>query len=230
MLIRASTSAPPETTRHYLEFRHAPLALSVPIISNKMHLYSMNHAVEEPAGDCCLYPPIPGIVTVVEHGLGGWESLNEIMADAEYQSRIRPDEEHMVKNIMDGWPQFIVIDEQQEIFDTKASSRTRMFDFVRRPTGMERQQFIARLEEDGVWASENPPYRQAVARRVHSVGGIGSAPTGQEGEAFDAVIEVWVADAARLAQLVAEQLVRRAAFCDPGRSFTTLTRESRIRG
>ena len=230
LLVCNPPETPPRVTQEYLEHNHAPLALSVPLISRKMQLYTMNHVVEAAAGDCCLYPPIERIATVVEHGLGGWQSLEQIMADPEYVTRIRPDEEYMVTHIMDGWPQFIAITAEQPVFTSDTPGDLRMLDFVRRPAGLARETFLTELQADAAWAVANRRYRSGAAKRVHSIAVAASAPIGLEGEAFDAVIEVWIAATEELESLVDEQRQRQASFCDPTRSRTVLTRERRIRG
>ena len=229
LLVRSPAEISLEITQGYLELNHAPLALSVPLISQKMQLYTMNH-VAAVAGECCLYQPIQRMATVVEHGLGGWHSLEQIMADPQYVARIRPDEEYMVTHIMDGWPQFVAVTDVHPVFSSDARTELRMFDFVRRPVGLAREEFLSGLAADASWAATNRHYRSGIAKRVHSVAMAASAPIGLEGEAFDAVIEVWIADAAELASLMDEQRQRRSAFCDAIRSCTVMTRERRIRG
>ena len=230
LIVRTLPAAPLEKLQHYLEHRHAPLALSVPIVSRQMQRYTMNHMSEERAAGCALYGPIAGLAAVVEHDVGGWDGLNSIMADAQYLAEVRPDEEHMVTNLMDGWPQLIVVDEEETIFSSDPPEGTRLFDFVRRPIGMPREDFVLGLKDDAAWATAQPDYRTSVGKRVHSLVVAGSAPMGVDGEAFDAVIETWIVDPEQLANLVDQQKARRAAFCDPIRSFTAVTRERRIRG
>ena len=230
LLVRNPPDKSPEVTQRYLEFNHAPLALSVPIISQKMQLYTMNHVADGVAEACRLYPPISRIATVVEHGLGGWKSLEQIVADQTYSTTIRADEEYMVNNIMDGWPQFVAITDEERIFTSASHSDLRMLDFVRRPSCVTREAFLTELKDDGAWAIANRRYRSGCAKRVHSLASAASAAFGVEGEPFDAVIEVWIAEIAEMQSLMDEQRQRRSTFCDAARSCTVVTREHRIRG
>jgi hypothetical protein len=110
-----------------------------------------------------------------------------------------------------------------------------MFDFVRRPAGMSTPEFLRDLNEDGLWARSQQDYRAAISKRVHSLVGTGVPPINQDSDAvaavaepFDAVIEVWISDTDALSRLVEEQRAKRAAFCDPDRSFSVLTQGNHL--
>jgi hypothetical protein len=103
-----------------------------------------------------------------------------------------------------------------------------MFDFIRKPGAMSREDFQARLKEDGAWAVGHPRYRAGVGKRVDSIIGKDLAPFGEIADLFDAIIEVWVADTLQLESLMEEQARRRAVFTDRDRSFTAMTHEQRL--
>ena len=230
LLARAAPGLSCETLQHYLQFTHAPLALANPALAREVERYTMNHASEDTTYPFQLYPSIPGLALVVEHMFGGWEGIARFSADEHYLATVRPDEEHMVRTLMDGAPQFVAVDEEHALFTAPTCGRLRMFDFVRRHPTMTREHFLEQLDTEGAWAATDPAYRAAVARRVHSIVGAGVAAFGGDAEPFDAVIEVWIADADRLAALTDVQRERRSAFCDPDRSFTAVTDEQWICG
>ena len=235
LMVRAAPMVPCAEVQHYLQFKHAPLALSVPVVAREMKLYTMNHVIDETASSYALYPPVPGLVSVVEHMFGGWEGMGRIEADGQYCSLIRPDEAYMIKHLMAGAPQFVAIDEERPVFTSSLPARARLFDFIRRPAAISRHAFLEGLDADAVWAANNVNYRSAVAKRTHSITGAGwigeksdATSYGTDSEGFDAVVEVWIADLSRFADLIGEQQERRALFCDPKRSFTAMTEEHRI--
>lgn len=235
LLVHAGPTVPSEDVRDYLQFRHAPLALSVPVVAREMKLYTMNHVVDHAAPRCYLYRPVAELTTIVEHMFGGWEGMARISADPQYCALVRPDEAYMIGHLMAGAPQFVAIDRERPIFSSSLPTCARVFDFVRRPASISREAFLDGLDKDAVWAAENPHYRAAVAKRVDSLAGSGwvadkseATSYGTEAENFDAVVEVWIADFARFGELINEQRERRAAFCDPERSFTAITEEHRI--
>lgn len=230
LLVHGAPTVPPCDVQHYLQFTHAPFALTIPTTARLMTRYTMSHIVGEALANCGLYPPLAGLTTVVEHELGGYDGIASIMADEDYVAKIVPDEHYMVEKLMDGPPQFIVVDEEVGIFESDAPGSLRMFDFVRRPTELAREDFLSQLDEDGAWARSRSDYRSAVSQRVHSIVGTGATFFGVDAEPFDAVIETWVADADALAQLSHDQKERRDMFCDPDRSFSAMTEEYRIRG
>lgn len=226
LLTRSAPTVSPERLQQYLEYNHAPLALSLPLLQRETKRYTMNHVRPE-AG---LYPALDRLATIVEHRFG--EGISGLHSDERYIADIRPDEMFMVEELMDGPPQFLPIDEEWPIFKSGTASTVRMLDFLRRPAGMPREDFDRKLAEDGAWAAADPLYRAAVERRVHSLVGSGSgvADFGADKEAIDAVVETWIVDPSALAALGDEQRVRRASFCDAGRSFSAVTEERWLRG
>lgn len=230
LLIRAKPVVPQGMLKYrdYVEQVHVPRAMGNPAIAREMKRFTLNHLVDETPRGVCLLPAKAGLTTVVEHKVGGWEAMQRIMADPEYLAVVRPCEVHMSENLFDGEPQFVVVEDEREIFSCDAPGAARMLDFIQRPASITREEFQARLEEDGAWAAEDPRYRAAVGRRVHSIVGEGAPPFGAVGDPFDAVIEVWISDAGKLAELMDERSKRFVAFCDPDRSFTAMTQEHRI--
>jgi hypothetical protein len=230
LLNRGKPSVPFEEIKNYIEFTHAPMAMGNGAISTWMRRFALNHVVFDTAWDCCLYRPLSGLVTIPEHDVGGWDGFNDIVKDEDYLATIRPNEVHLVEKLFYAQPQFVQIDDERTIFASGSPGTLRLFDFVRRPEAMSREDFERRLEDDGAWAAAQPQYRQAVAQRVHSLVGVGAPPIGAALEPFDAVVEAWVADGTLLATLVDEQKQRRAAFVDPERSISAMTRQHIIRG
>lgn len=228
------TRTPPtidrERLQQYLEYKHAPLALSLPLLAKVTIRYTMNHAQDQVSAGLGLYPPIEGLATIVEHIFG--EGISGLHDDAQYKAQVRPDEMFMISELMDGAPQFLPIDEELPIFKIEASSVARMFDFVRRPKSVSRAAFLEKLVDDGIWAASHSRYRAAVGRRVHSIVGSGSgaADFGADQESFDAVIETWITDIPALVALMDEQRARRMLFCDATRSFSAFTDERWLRG
>lgn len=230
LLTRSAPSVTPEALQRYLEHKHAPLALSLPVLVRETRRYTMNHVQSGVDERLCLYVPIANLATVVEHVFtAGIAGLHD---DEEYIARVRPDEMHMIEALMDGPPQFLPIEEELPIFTAERLSSTRMLDFVRMPSGMSKAEFVERLAADAEWASAHPGYRAAVGRRVHSIVGSGSgaADFGGRNEPFDAVIESWIVDRDSLAAVMDEQRDGRALFCDPDRSFTAWTVERWLLG
>ena len=230
LLVRAAPALSFKYLQDYLQFKHAPLALTVPTTTREMIRYTMNHIVEAAGRDCRVHAPMGGLASIVEHEIGGLEGITRITADPRYIADVHPDEEFMIENLMDGAPLFVAIDEEVIVLEASSPGSSRMFDFVRRPKRMSRGDFLARLEEDGIWARAQPSYRDGAAKRIHSLAGASSAPFGINAEPFDAVIEVWISKTAKLAGLMKEQRERRMAFCDSSRSFSVITEEQRIRG
>ena len=131
---------------------------------------------------------------------------------------------------MEGAPQFLAVDDEVPLFGVpppppcacSTSSDVR---------GRCRRRLSCKASPDeAAWAKDDPDYRGAVARRVHSILGKGAADFGADAEPFDAVIEVWIADADRLAKQADSLRRRREAFCDAQRSFTAVTQERWIGG
>lgn len=231
LLTRAAVNLDPKTLQDYLELKHAPLALSLPLLARETKRYTMNHARLE-LGDYSniLYPPLERMATVVEHVFGA--GISGLHADEKYIAEVRPDEMFMVESLMDGAPQFLPIEQEIPIFNSGSSSMIRVLEFVRRPTDMAIDDFYNKLAEDGDWAASEPRYRAAVERRVHSIVGSGSgvADFGADKEAIDAVIESWITDMKLLSGLSEEQETRRSAFCDPDRSFSVISDERWLYG
>jgi hypothetical protein len=236
LLARAAASRSPIEVQLYMQFKHAPLVLSTPIGRRLLNLYTMNHVIGGPDQTCSLYPAFPGVISVVEQGLiGGDAAVQALLVDDDYLTKIVPDEKYIHENMLGERPDFVMVEESRIIFVSEPTGSTRMFDFVRRPAGMSAPTFLSKLEDDGLWAQANPEYRSAVSKRVHSLVGTGLAPVHQDSEAvaavmepFDAVIELSISDTDALSRLVEEQRARRASFCDPGRSFSVLTRGNHL--
>lgn len=237
LLVKAAPSVTKDQVRKYLQFSHAPLALSTAEIGRSMQRYTMNHLVDAP-NNVCLYSAPDNLTTVVEHSLvGGADKVSTIMADPEYVEKVVPDEKHMIENLMDGMPQFIAVEGEETVFGGKPESSMRMFEFLRCADGVLRDDFFRMLKEEGAWASENPRYSKAVEKRVHSTTGSGPLPVGAKSDAplatyepFDAVVEVWISDPEELSGLLAEISNIRARYCDPDRSVSALTEENKLRG
>jgi len=238
LLVRHRPHVPKADLQHYLQYKHAPLALSLPLIAQAMLRYTMNQVEESLTEEVCLYPRMLDLTTIVEHKLG--PGVEHIGTDAEYLATVRPDEQYMMAELMDGAPQCVAVDIELPIFKSASPSNLRMFDLIRHPIGMPRAEFLDRLAEDGQWATQHAGYRAAVAARVHCIVGSGSdegdrsqasvVDFGATDEPFDAVVETWVADLSTLTGLMEEQRARRAAFCDARRSFTAVTQEHWMRG
>lgn len=230
LLIRARDEVPVGMMpyRQHLEEVHVPVALANPAIAREMKRWTMNDVLAGTGTGCELYPTIPGVDAVVEHMVGGNEGIQRVVTDQHYLDTVRPDERLMVDNLMDSDAQFIPVEQEYIVFSSINPPSLRMFDFVCKPDGMTRETFAEKLWEDADWAFGHSDYRQAVRKRVHSIVGGGDIPYADRNESFDGVIEMWIADAAKLSGLLDEQRRRRAAFCDTGRSFTMTTRESRI--
>lgn len=230
LLTRSAPSITPETLQQYLEFKHAPLAMSLPLLVQETRRYTMNHVLTEPEEYPGLYASRQRMATIVEHIFG--EGVSALHSDEQYIAEVKPDEMYMVEELMDGPPQFLPVDEELPIFKSGSSSSIRMLDFVRRPMDMSVEDFREKLADDGAWAAVEPRYHAAIERRVHSLVGSGSgvADFGADEEAIDAVIETWIINQEALLALKDEQHERRAAFCDPDRSFTALTNERWLRG
>ena len=235
LLVRAAPTVSLDQVCHYLEFKHAPLALSVPVVSQQMRRYTFNLVKDEPGSDVALHKSQPRLAAVVEHMLGGWEGLARISADPQYLAKVRPDEAYMIANLMAAAPQFIVIDEERPVFTSSTETHVRVFDFLRRPVGMAREEFLQALDADAKWSVKNSGYRSVVARRTHSISGASwvapkeeAVSYGTDNETFDAVVEAWVTGVYP-AELLQEQRQRRAQFCDSNRSYTAVTEEHCIR-
>ena len=236
LLARAAPSRTPSEVQHYMQFKHAPLVLSTPIVRRLLNLYTMNHVIGGPNQTCSLYPAFPGVISVVEQGLiGGDAAVRALLVDEDYITKIVPDEKYIHENMLGERPDFVMVEESKIIFASEPTGSTRMFDFVRRPAGMSAQEFLRDLNEDGLWARSQEDYRAAIRKRVHSLIGTGVPPINQDSEAvaavaepFDAVIEVWISDTDTLSRLVEEQRARRASFCDPDRSFSLLTQANHL--
>jgi hypothetical protein len=237
LLVKASPQVARDKVQSYLQFNHAPLALSTQAVGSSMQRYTMSHLVDEPSDLICLYPTPPDLVTVVEHKLlGGAEKVHMIMADEEYIEKVVPDEKHMIENLMAGMPQFVAVESEQTIFGQRQQSSKRLFEFLRRLPGVSREDFLARLQEEGDWASADRQYNSAVELRVHSFVGSGPLPVGATEDApvateepFDAVVESWVTQPDILASLSDTITTRRTRYCDTDRSLAALTNENVIR-
>ena len=230
LLIHPKVSRAPAVLhyRDYVKQVHVPRAMSNPAIAREMRTFNLNYLVYGKPCDLCLFPPRDGLDTVVEHKLGGWEAMQRVMTDPEYLAVVRPCEEYMNANVFESLPQFVVIEDEREVFSCDTPGTARMFDFVRRANTLTHDEFLARLEEDGVWAAADPDYRAAVCKRVHSEVGQGDPPFGAAGDPFDAVIEVWIDDAAKFGALSTERKERLGAICDPDRSFSAMTEQHRV--
>lgn len=230
LLTRSAPTVSPERLQQYLEYNHAPLALSLPLLQRETKRYTMNHVSGGKIEGLNLYPALDRLATIVEHRFG--EGIAGLHSDERYISDIRPDEMFMVEELMDGPPQFLPIDAEWPIFKAGIASTVRVLDFLRRPADMPREDFDRKLADDGAWAAADPRYRAAVERRVHSLVGSGSgvADFGADKEAIDAVVETWITDPSALAALGDEQRARRASFCDADRSFSAVTEERWLRG
>ena len=175
---------------------------------------------------------MPGLATIVEHSFGA--GIAELDTDEQYLTVVRIDEEYMIGSLMDGAPQFLMIDEELPVFTPGEVTSLRLFEFLCRATGTSRAEFLDRLAEEGAWANKHPRYRVAVGRRVHSIVGEGTGPAvadfGAAGASFDAVIETWVTDSIVLSTMMDERRDSAMLFCDTARSFSTVTEERWSRG
>lgn len=230
LLVQAHAALSYREVQQYLEHSHAPLALATPALAREAQRYTMNHLSEGEASPFQIFPNLPRLAVVVEHMFGGWEGIARFSADNDYIAKVRPDEKYMVERLMEGAPQFVAVDAEKPVFSGGDPTNLRMFDFIRRSPGLSREQFLAELDREGAWATADEEYRKAVVRRVHSIAGDGTASFGSDAEPFDAVIENWVTDCDRLAQLSALLRKRRESFCDAKRSFSAVTKESWISG
>lgn len=231
LLVRAAPGKSIEEVQHYLQHRHAPLALTVANSARLMRRYTMNHIFPGATGASGGFAPHPGFATVVEHELGGFQGIASIMADADYIARVIPDEQFMIETLMDGEPQFVIVDDERIIWESSLPGPVRLFDFLSRPAGMARVDFLDHLEDAGRRAASQAEFRSLVDKRVHSIVGTGPDAFGAGGdEPFDAVVEMWLADSAGLNEFALRKESSRPAFCDPRRSFRLMTRENRIVG
>lgn len=237
LLVRNSPSVKKQELQQYLQFNHAPLALSTVEIGRSMQRYTMNHLVDDDVHEICLYDTPGNLTTIVEHLLaGGAEKVQTLMADAEYIEKVVPDEQHMIQNLMEGMPQFVAVDKEEQIFDKNGKSSMRMFEFIRRSSDVSQEQFLHMLHKEGEWAGQEELYSLAVEKRVHSIVGSGPLPVGakeenpsRDFEPFDAVIEVWINNPESLSRLSSEILRIREQYCDNDRSISAVTNENKIR-
>lgn len=207
----------------YLEYVHAPLALSVPALAQELQRYTMNHVVSDDRARCALHASLPELATVVEHVLGGWPGIGRFSVDPDYLARVKLDERHMETTLLHGPPLFVAVEEELSIFHSEETGAVRIFDFIRGAANLTRAYFLTALHEDGQAWARSASYRTAVTRRVHSIVGEGVASFGAETDPIDAVIEIWVINYDVFAELRNDQLAQRAAFCDVDRSFSAVT-------
>jgi hypothetical protein len=93
------------------------------------------------------------MVSVVEQGrIGGDAAVKGLLVDEDYITKIVPDEKYAAEHLLDGRPDFVMVDESKPIFATEPTGSARMFDFVRRPAAMCAREFLRNLNEEGLWA------------------------------------------------------------------------------
>jgi len=223
LLARHAPNKSPTEVQSYLEYVHAPLALSVTALAQELQRYTMNHVVSDDRARCALHAGLPGLVTVVEHVLGGWPGIGRFSVDPDYLARVKPDEQHMETTLLHGPPPFVAVEQELPIFHSEGTDAVRIFDFIRGAANLARAEFLTALHQDGQGWARCAHYRAAVTQRVHSIVGEGVASFGTETDPIDAVIEVWVIDYDVFAQLRDDQLAQRAAFCEVDRSFSAVT-------
>jgi len=207
----------------YLEYVHAPLALSVTALAQELQRYTMNHVVSDDRARCALHAGLPGLATVVEHVLGGWPGIGRFSVDPDYLAHVKPDEQHMETTLLHGPPPFVAVEQELPIFHSEGTGALRIFDFIRAATNLTHADFLTALDQDGQAWARSAPYQTAVTRRVHSIVGGGVASFGAETDPIDAVIEIWVHDYDVFGRLRDDQLARRAAFYNIDRSFSAVT-------
>jgi hypothetical protein len=58
------------------------------------------------------------------------------LVDEDYITKIVPDEKYAAEHLLDGRPDFVMVEESKPIFASEPTGSAKIFDFVRRPAAM----------------------------------------------------------------------------------------------
>lgn len=217
----------------YVINRHAQAVLRHRAFQGVFRRYVINRVPASAAisASPILYRQRPEIPMIVEHVCDDASQFREALQDEDHKAAIKPDEEHIVREFLNG-PPIAVEMEEQVLFSDQAVGRYRIFDFLKRRHDVSEDAFFAWLEQEGEFLSYLKDFRAVASRRVHNhaskdaavyaqSGGTG-ASTGRD---YEGIVETWTNSVEDLARFYPEMRRRHSGYVDAASSFSVVTTE-----
>lgn len=220
-----------EETQNYIADSHSALVMSIPEFSSVFSRYSMHRVLsEEKFRDLVPYAYDADMLIVSPHQAPSLEAWMAGMSLPEYLERVKPDEEYMWKAYVGGNTSAFDV-HPAEIFGASAGLTTGAFDFLYKAPHLDEGEFAELLAKASQSLADESGYREVVGRRIDN---LPAQTTSMYAPARvqqpDAIVESWIREVSRLAEV--RDLVREAysPFVDASRSCSVVTSETVIAG
>ena len=226
----SSLKEPRERCIRYLLDHHIPLSNTVP--SAREPLLGLSIACVLRPEDCanvtCAYQRESGPMILAEHVLKSSAAWEGLLKNEEYLSVMRPDEEYMMREFVNGLPTDYYLQETIH-FASVDPGPNRVIDFLKKRDGVSDGVFSQAMTQGGQKLSDDPAIRKCVRKLIYNIVQKDAQPLlGKAGDDFDAVIDYWVDDFAHLDSIAANLRAAHADVVDPGACRTWLTRDHDI--
>lgn len=203
---------------------HAPLVLGAADFLPYLQRYVQNHAIlpEDGTEPPPSYRHAAERDSVIELWFESVEMLQEAMRVPQYLSIIRPDEGRF--NDLDRL--VAVPTHGVTVFSGPEAPPWKLFDFLVKREGMDRETFLGRWREDAMRLAADDSYRTRVRKRVHNVPLVHRNDDFAIASPYDGVTELWLDQLTDLDSFTPSSYRSgESQFVDASRSFSVIAKE-----